>query len=205
MKIGLMGGTFDPPHLGHVIPVQDAASQFSLDRVFYVPACTPPHKSRPDLTDPFHRSAMVALALQNYPRFLLSSFELLQAKISFTIETVQHFRNQLALTDELFFLMGSDSFLEFHTWKDYEKLIHLCRFIIISRGINEREPKDNLQQLERHLQLDLSEIFLFAAARELPVSSTEIRSDISVGKSVSAALSPEVEAYIAKHSLYQRR
>jgi nicotinate (nicotinamide) nucleotide adenylyltransferase len=205
MKIGLMGGTFDPPHLGHVLPVQDAAAQFSLDRVFYVPAYIPPHKSRPNLTDPFHRCAMVAIALQNDPHFLLSPFELLQAGVSFTIETVKHFKSLLAATDDLFFLMGSDSFLEFHTWKDYEKLIHLCRFIIISRGIKDRELKANLQQLETHLQLDLSEIFLFAAARELPISSTEIRSAISAGKSVSATLSPEVEAYIVKHSLYQRR
>jgi nicotinate-nucleotide adenylyltransferase len=205
MRIGLMGGTFDPPHLGHVIPVEEAAAQFSLDRVLYIPAHIPPHKYRPDLTDPFHRCAMVALALQRYPAFLLSSFELLQAGVSFTIETVRHFKAKLAQEDELFFVMGSDSFLEFHTWKDYEKLIHLCRFIIIKRGTNESELKENLEQLERSLQLDLTGIILFAHAAELPISSSEIRAQIADGRSVSSMLAPEVEAYIRKHSLYQRR
>lgn len=205
MRIGLMGGTFDPPHLGHVVPVEAAAAQFSLDRVLYIPAHIPPHKYRPDLTDPFHRCAMVALALQGYPAFLLSSFELLQATVSFSIETVRHFKSGLREEDELFFLMGSDSFLEFRTWKDYEKLIHLCRFIIISRGTSERELKENLEQLERSLQLDLTGIFLFARTVELPISSTEIRSAIAGGRGVSSMLAPEVEAYIRKHSLYQRR
>lgn len=200
-----MGGTFDPPHLGHVLPVHEAAKQFAIDRVLYTPAFIPPHKSRPELTDPFHRFAMVALALQDYPNFLLSPFELTQRGVSFSIETVQHFRAQLARGDELFFIMGSDSFLEFHTWKEYKKLIHLCRFIIISRDSNERELKENLQQLERNLQLDLSEIILFAATRELPISSTDIRAAFAGGIGVSSQLNPDVEAYIVKHSLYQRR
>ncbi len=72
MNIGIMGGTFDPPHLGHVVPVEAAASEFHLDRVDFVPSFIPPHKSRPGLTDPYHRAAMVAIALQPYPRFLLS-------------------------------------------------------------------------------------------------------------------------------------
>jgi nicotinate-nucleotide adenylyltransferase len=205
MKIGLMGGTFDPPHLGHVKTVEIAAGEFSLDRVLYIPAYIPPHKQREDLTDPYHRFAMLAIALRHHPDFLLSSVELSQGKVIYTIETVSRFLKNLTGEDELFFIMGADSFLEFQTWYEYEKLIRLCRFIIIKRGTNNRDLQENLEKLERHLQLDLSQTVHFAHSPEYPISSSEIRASIERGESVSAMLDPEVDAYIHKHSLYKRR
>jgi nicotinate-nucleotide adenylyltransferase len=200
-----MGGTFDPPHLGHVVPVEAAALEFSLDRIHFIPAYIPPHKQRPDITDPYHRFAMLALALQGYPNFLISSWELMKGTVSFTVETVGYFVQDLGAQDELFFLMGGDSFLEFHTWHEYKKLIRMCRFIIINRGTNKVELQDNLEKLGKNLQLDLSQTVYFAGSPELPVSSSEIRTAIADGRSVSALLAPEVEAYIRKHSLYIRR
>ena len=205
MRIGLMGGTFDPPHIGHVLPVESAAAEFSLDRVLFIPAYIPPHKQRPDLTDPYHRFAMLAIALQRYPNFLISSWELMKGTVSFTVDTVEQFLQGPCAQDQLFFLMGADSFLEFHTWHQYEKLIRLCRFIIINRGTNRVELQDNLEKLEKNLQLDLSKTVYFAGSPELPVSSSEIRSAIAAGDSVSSLLAPEVDAYIRKHSLYKRR
>lgn len=205
MNIGIMGGTFDPPHLGHVVPVEAAAVEFNLDRVDFVPSFIPPHKSRPGLTDAYHRAAMVAIALQPYARFLLSPEELATAKVRFTVETLTERKEKIRPQDNLFFIMGTDSFLEIDTWRDFRRLIRLCEFIIIDRGDDREVLKSKLNELEKALQLRPGETFHFARAPHLPISSTEIRKALQEGRSVSDRLSPGVEQYIAKHSLYHRR
>jgi nicotinate-nucleotide adenylyltransferase len=200
-----MGGTFDPPHLGHVVPVEAAVAEFNLDRVDFVPAFIPPHKSRPGLTDSHHRAAMVAIALQPYRRFLLSPEELATRKVRFTVETLTERKAKFRPEDRLFFIMGSDSFLEIETWRDYQRLIRLCEFIIIDRGDDQEVLKSKLNELEKALQLKSGEIIHFARAPHLPISSTEIRKALQEGKSVSDWLSPGVEQYITKHFLYHRR
>lgn len=200
-----MGGTFDPPHLAHTVPVELAASQFSLDLVWFVPAFLPPHKQGDVLTNPFHRAALVAIALQDYPRFLFSPMELLQASICYTVDTVRWFRKEIPAQDTLFFIMGSDSFLELETWHDYPGLLRLCQLIIINRGNNEEEFKDTLKRLQNVLHEDLSHSVHFASSPYLPISSTEIRQALQQERSVSSWLDPKVEAYIHKHSLYRRR
>jgi nicotinate-nucleotide adenylyltransferase len=205
MRIALMGGTFDPPHLGHTIPVQNAASEFSLDQVWFIPAYVPPHKQGDAITNPFHRAALVALALQNDPRFLLSPVELEQGTVCYTVDTIRSFKRKLSEMDSLFFIMGSDSFLELEAWHDYPDLLRLCQLIIINRGIPEEELKDILRRLQYVLQEDLSRTVLFAKAPFLPISSTQIRTALLQDKNVSSWLAPEVEKYIRKHSLYQRR
>jgi len=199
-----MGGTFDPPHLAHVIPVEIAASEFSLDVVWFVPALIPPHKQNKDRTDPFHRTSMLALALRRYPSFKISTLELSRGDVSFTIDTIHAFLSKLNTEDRLFFIMGSDSFLELHTWYQPAELLTSCQLIIISRGASKGELRKNLEQLEISLQLNLKNEIHFASAPYLPYSSTEIRNKIQQGESVSAMLNREVETYIRKHSLYRR-
>jgi nicotinate-nucleotide adenylyltransferase len=205
MRIGLIGGTFDPPHLGHTVPVEKAAREFSLDVVWFIPAYIPPHKQRDDITNPFHRAALLALALQNYPRFLLSPMELLQGAVCFTVNTVRSFRQMISGEDSLFFVMGSDSFLELETWHDFSDLLRLCELIIINRGTTEQELKDTLTRLQNVLHEDLNRKVHFASTLYLPISSTEIRIAFQQHKSVSSWIAPEVEEYIRKHFLYQRR
>lgn len=205
MKIGMMGGTFDPPHRGHVVPVESAAAQFNLDAVHFVPSFITPHKSRPELTDPYHRAAMVAIAIQPYQQFLLSTEELVTGRVRFTVETIAERKKNLRPDDQLFFILGSDSFLEIETWKEHERLIQLCEFIIIDRGDDQGVLKSKLDKLEKALQFNPGAKFHFALAPHVPISSTEIRKLLHEGRSVSNWLSPAVEQYIAKHSLYQRR
>ncbi len=205
MRIGIMGGTFDPPHLGHVVPVGSVAAEFNLDLVWFIPAYIPPHKQARAIADPFHRAAMVALAIQKYPNFLLSTIELRSGAIRFTLDTVGVCKKMIGSDDQLAIILGSDSFLEIHTWHAYERLIQLCEIIIMNRGDKERELKEKLEQLENILQLDLKQTIHFARAPFLPISATGIRDAIRENRSVSGVLSPEVEAYIRKHSLYQER
>jgi len=200
-----MGGTFDPPHLGHVVPVEWAVSEFNLDQAWFIPAYVPPHKQTEELTDPYHRAAMVALAIQKYTNFLLSTIELRSGDVRFTIDTIDDCKKRIRQEDQLFVILGSDSFLEIHTWHAYQRLIRLCEIIIMNRGDGEEELKEKLAQLEIVLQLNLKEKIHFATAPILPISSTQIRNAIREGRTVSDSISPEVEAYIRKHSLYQRR
>ncbi len=203
-NIGLMGGTFDPPHLGHTVPVQAASAEFRLDRVWFVPNSIPPHKKRDDLTGGYHRAAMLALALRPFPKFLLSPWELEKGSVSYTVETLTYFRGQIGPDDRLFFIMGSDSFLELDTWYEYPQLLRLCELVIINRGTNEEELKQNLTKLENILQLDLKPTVHFSTGPFLPISSSDIRDAIRRGEDVSAMLDPDVQAYINKHSLYRR-
>ncbi|MCI0413774.1 nicotinate (nicotinamide) nucleotide adenylyltransferase [bacterium] len=203
-RIGLMGGTFDPPHLAHTFSVEVAASEFHLDSVWFVPAFIPPHKQDQNRTNPFHRMAMLALALRDFPVFKILPLELLRGDISFTVDTIHELKSRVANEDRLFFIMGSDSFLEIHTWYAPAELLRSCELIIINRGSIRSELIENLEQLEISLQLDLKDSIHFSSSPYLPFSSTEIRERIREGKSASAMLSSGVEAYIHKHSLYRR-
>ena len=203
-KIGIMGGTFDPPHLGHILPVEIAAAEFHLDWVWFIPAFIPPHKQGQQRTDPFHRTAMLAMALKNFPRFLISPLELLRADISFTVDTIRELQSQVEAQDRLFFIMGSDSFLDVHSWYSPAKLLLSCDFIVVNRGDQIGELQKNLKDLEDQLQLSLKESVHFVSSVPVPFSSSEIRRLLSQGGKVSDMVFPEVEAYIKKHSLYRR-
>lgn len=203
-RIGIMGGTFDPPHLAHVIPVEVAAAEFQLDHVWFVPAFIPPHKQDQLRTDPYHRTAMLALALKNFPGFRISPLELLRGDVSFTVETIREIQSKLETHDRLFFIMGSDSFLDVHSWYRPAELLGSCEFIIINRGATEGDLQKNLENLQNYLQLNLNDSVHFASSAYLPISSTDIRRMIAKGLNVSNMIFPEVEAYIRKHSLYRR-
>jgi nicotinate-nucleotide adenylyltransferase len=199
-----MGGTFDPPHLAHTFSVEIAVAEFYLDWVWFVPAFIPPHKQDQNRTDPFHRMAMLALALKNFDAFRISPLELLRGDISFTVDTIHELKSRVERDDRLFFIMGSDSFFEIQTWYAPAELLSSCELIIINRGSVRSELIKNLEQLEGDLQLDLKNSVHFASSPYLPFSSTEIRERIRNGKSASLMLSSDVEAYIQKNSLYRR-
>lgn len=205
MRIGIFGGTFDPPHLGHLIPVASAADQAQLDQVWLMPAYIPPHKFRTDITDAYHRTAMVALAIQNYPGFRLSTYELTLGRMSYTVDTIRELKKNLIKEDSIHFIIGTDSYLEIDTWHEWQNLIQLCDFIIINRGTGEKEINEKLEYLEKALQIQLKNKFLFAKTPYLPISSTEIRAAASKKESLAGLVSPEVGLYIERHALYERR
>jgi nicotinate-nucleotide adenylyltransferase len=205
MRLGIFGGTFDPPHLGHLIPIAVAAEQAELDQVWLMPVFIPPHKSRTDITDSYHRAAMVALAIQHYPSFRFSSYELNLGRMSYTVDTIRDLKKSLSTEDSIHFIIGTDSFLEIDTWHEYQNLIQLCDFIIINRGTGEKELNEKLEYLETALQTQLRNKFLFVKTPYLPISSTEIRAAASRRESLSGLVSPEVALYIQRHALYQGR
>lgn len=132
-RIGIFGGTFDPPHLGHLLLAEEIREDFDLDEVYFMPCNEPPHKDRPDLTEAKHRFAMVVAATLHNPGFVASPLEVNRPGRSYSIDTLRALREDLGEETELLFVTGLDSFLEIETWKDWQQLLDVCHVIVVSR------------------------------------------------------------------------
>lgn len=187
MRLAIFGGTFDPIHKAHVAMAREAADRFHLQRVLFVPASHPPHKSGQTFAPYEDRLHMVELASQGDKRFEVSRLEQGPGR-SYSIDTVERVRAKLASGDELFFLIGADAFAEVETWHRWRELIAVVKFIVVSRpGHHYRIPE--AARVERLETLDL------------PMSSSEIRAALAAGKR-PAEISEPVLVYIYRHGLY---
>lgn len=200
LKIGLMGGTFDPIHVGHLVTAEEARQQFDLDYVIFVPAGVPPHKDSETISLPEHRYLMTSLAVMSNPAFFVSRIEIEQQEPTYTIDTVKHFGSWKNPEPEVFFITGADAILEIFTWKDYEELLRLCTFIAVSR------PGYSLDRFHETLDRTLPEMRQKVHLLEIPalaVSSTFIRERVALGKTIKYLTPEPVEQYIKKHDLYR--
>lgn len=201
-RIGLMGGTFDPIHHGHLVTAESARSEFSLDMVVFVPSGRPPHKKGMSITAPEHRYIMTILATSANPFFEVSRVELDRPGESYAIDTVRHFRKLMEPGSELFFITGADAILEILTWKDVEELFENCTFIAATR------PGFDLNQLKKKLSSKVSQSRLEKVIPvEVPamaISSTDIRERVRNNRSIKYLLPETVENYIFKNDLYRK-
>jgi nicotinate-nucleotide adenylyltransferase len=196
--MGLMGGTFDPVHIGHLLAAQAALEAFQLDRVVFIPSAVPPHKRHAKVADATHRLAMLRLAVKGLPQFAVSTVELDRGGVSFTVDTLTALR--AAQPDwDLWFIVGMDSLRELHLWHRTLDLLELCTVATLERpGVD--TPLDAVpglpaawsQQLLRHV----------APGRRVDVSSSEIRSRIAEKRPIRYLVPCEVETYIRTHRLY---
>ena len=134
----MYGGTFDPIHVGHLEIARKVSQVFEIEKVLFVPAQVAPHKIGRRVTKAIHRYAMLALATQEDPQLLLSSFELDAPDRCYTVDTVAHFQRALGDSTELFFIMGADSWAEITMWREWERLLTLINFIVVTRPGYER-------------------------------------------------------------------
>jgi nicotinate-nucleotide adenylyltransferase len=187
VRLAIFGGTFDPIHKAHITMAREAADRFGLDRVLFVPAGNPPHKSGGALASYEDRFRMAELAAQGDARFVVSRLEEGEGR-SYSIETIEKVRARLAPDDKLFFLIGADAFAEIETWHRWQDLIASVAFLVVSRpGHRYRIPEG--ARVERLETLDL------------PVSSSEIRAALASGKRPEEI--PEVVLeYIYRNGLY---
>ena len=211
-RIGVYGGSFDPVHLGHVVPVEEARVRLGLDRILYVPAYHPPHKPVSPSAPAHHRFAMLALALEPYPSLLLSDFEVARGGTTYTIETLRHLRAQRA-DAEILLVLGSDSLAQIETWRSFRELLAEFRVVVVEREGSGREA------LARTLPPDVSARFAPEGARPdseasersifwggnapVTISSTWLRRAIPAGEDLSGSLPVNVAAYLRKHGLYR--
>lgn len=200
LNIGLMGGTFDPIHMGHLVTAEEARQQFDLDYVVFVPAGIPPHKDKEAISLPEHRYLMTSLAVMSNPSFFVSRIEIDQEAPTYTIDTVRHFSCGKEPTPEIFFITGADAILEIFTWKDYEELLRLCTFIAVSR------PGYSLDHFHETLNRTCPDMKHKVHLLEIPalaVSSTFIRERVALSKTIKYLTPEPVEQYIKKFGLYR--
>ncbi len=231
MNLGLFGGTFDPIHNGHIALARAAQERFELGRIYFVPAHTPPHKSRAPLASFDQRYAMVVLATQGEKTFvpsLLEAPDVVGAQISgkgkqvvspnYSIDTVRRLKQTLKKADRLFFLIGMDAFRDIAKWREAEALLRECEFIVASRpGYSLADVANSLPEKMRpkaavtkpfakqaatgDLVLAGATIRLLEEVQEL-ASSTAIRTAVAGKKSLAKFLHPAVAEYVKKMSLY---
>jgi len=199
-RIGILGGTFNPVHLGHLVMAQDALEQFTLSRVLFLPASIPPHKVGTRVVSAEHRLAMLRLAVEPDPRFEVCEEEIRRSGVSYTIDTIRRLK-ELHPGAALFFIIGSDTLRELHTWKDIHTLLELCDFITLARpGF----AVDNLNSA----QLRLKDPWPERLARNVilghlvEISSTDIRIGAERGRSIRYLVPEPVERYIHDTRLY---
>lgn len=197
MRLGLMGGTFDPVHYGHLVIAETARVELGLERVIFIPATSPPHKTERTVSSAVHRYEMVVAATASNPHFFMSRIEMERVGPSYTVDTLRQFRAEGGSEQELFFITGADSILEILTWRHHEDVIRLATFIAVTR------PGYDLGRLERVLPAPyLSQVRVLHAPL-VDISSTDLRARVRAGRPIRYLVPEAVETYIDKHGLYQ--
>jgi nicotinate-nucleotide adenylyltransferase len=187
MRLAIFGGTFDPIHNAHLAIARMATTYFELDRVLFVPADRPPHKAAATHAPFCDRVRMLELACAGEPRFEVSRLEE-GTRRSYSIDTIEKVRSRLGPADELFFLIGADAFAEIRTWRRWEDVARLVRFLVVSRPGHRcgAPPEVRAERLD---------------ALDMPVSSSEIRHALAAGDR-PRDVPPPVLDYIAQRGLY---
>ena len=198
----MLGGTFNPVHLGHLIMAQDAIEHFELSKVVFLPCATPPHKSPGTLMAANHRLAMLEAAIEGDLQFEVSDMELQRGGVSYTIDSLRVLVKENPGRD-IVFIIGADSLVELHLWKDILQLLPLCRIVTIARpGID----LALLGKLDLKLPAPWPERLLadVRVGHLVNISSTDVRYRVAEGMSIRYLVSPAVDMYISEHSLYRR-
>ncbi|MFZ5647594.1 MAG: nicotinate-nucleotide adenylyltransferase [Bacillota bacterium] len=198
-KLGIMGGTFDPIHYGHLVAAEGARHHFGLDKVIFIPAARPPHKRSRGISDPYHRLNMTVLATGSNVNFEVSDIEIKRNGPSYTIDTVDHFRRS-APDSAIYFITGADAVLEILTWHRVQELLDMCFFIAATRpGYRLENLSESLKGLPSYC---LEKISLMEVPA-LAISSTDIRERVKKGMPIKYLLPEEVENYINRKKLYR--
>ena len=198
--LGILGGTFDPIHLGHLHIAEAVFAQIALEQIVFIPAFVPPHKLGQDYAPAKHRYAMTELAVQSFPQFSVSDMELRRSGVSYTIDTLREL-HKLYPEKKLYFIIGADSVAQLHTWNSIEEMLQLATFVAAGRPGYEGV----MDEVVRHLGKEAAEHILLLHTPEYDISSTEIRTRIRSGQSLAGLVPREVEAYIKEHELYKKQ
>ena len=188
MKIGVLGGTFNPIHYGHLILGEQVSGQLKLDRVIYVPTFMPPHKSSKNVIKAQDRLNMIKLAVKGNDRFMVADVEICRKGKSYTVDTLREIKKQYPFA-ELFFICGSDLVAEIPTWKNVDEVYKLAKFVLAKRpGFGKRLSGKS---------------FLKISVAQVDISSSLIRDLVKRGSSIRYLTPDSVVRYIEKHRLYK--
>lgn len=188
MKIGILGGTFNPIHIGHLILAEEAREKIGLDKIIFVPAYLPPHKDNSDIARAGLRLEMVKLAIKGNKYFVVSDAEIKRDGRSYTIDTIKEFKKKYP-QDELYFIIGSDLLKYLDEWKDLGEIISMVKFIVATR------PGYSLSEIPSYIKT--------VAIRAVDISGFEIREHVKEDKSFRYLVPEEVYRYIVRKGLYK--
>lgn len=211
--IGILGGTFNPIHFGHLRMAQELADSLHLDSVHFIPAANPPHKDAPAISAQ-HRAAMVQLGIAGNPAFTIDERELQRTGASYTLDTLHSLRSELGNQVSITLFMGSDAFTKFDTWHRWQEIINLCHIALVQRpqlrGHDQKLSKTLETFLHNHytengddLHSQPSGYVTMRQVTALDISSTAIRHALQHGDSVRYLLPDNVADYINQHQLYR--
>jgi nicotinate-nucleotide adenylyltransferase len=186
MKIGVFGGTFDPPHLGHLVAAQEVHFRLGLDTVLWVPAAVPPHKASQTITPGPIRLEMVRAAIKGDNRFQASDMELRRVGPSYTVDTLRHLRDERP-DDEMFLIVGADQLAELITWREPEAILELATLVGFARDGEAPAAPEGAR---------------IVAVPRLDISSTEVRRRVGAGEPVGYLVHRDVEAIVGRERLY---
>jgi len=200
MNLGILGGTFDPPHIGHLMLAEEARLALSLGQVLFVPAGDPWRKAGRELSPPEHRLAMVRLAVGDDPHYAVSTVELDRSGPSYTADTIAELRDQFGLETEFFLIMGADSLADFPHWREPLRILELARLAVAERP--ERQDAGFGEALPEELAGAMRQGVVWLRMPLVAISASAVRERVRRGLSIRYWVPPPVEEYIRQHGLY---
>jgi len=198
MNIGVLGGTFDPIHIGHLILAEEVRARLNLAEIIFVPAGQPWLKVDSPISPAEHRVEMVRLAIADKPYFKLSTMEIERAGPTYTVDTIAELKTQLGAGDELFFILGWDNLAELPQWRQPSRLITMCRLVAVPRP---GSPRPDLKALEASIP-GLSQSVILLDEPKVDISASAIRNGVVQGLSIGHLVPEPVDEYIRQHKLY---
>ncbi|MBW1886839.1 MAG: nicotinate-nucleotide adenylyltransferase [Deltaproteobacteria bacterium] len=213
LRLGILGGTFDPIHFGHLRVAEEMGEEMELEKVYLIPGALPPHKDRKPITPFYHRLAMTQMAAQDSPVLETLDLEGRRQGFSYTIETLKKIHQIHRSNLELFFIIGMDAFQEIKTWKDYKKLFDYANFVVIKRpGFPSQELESFLFSLgvgfkresdSRNFITPSGNTLIYQETILMDISSTNIREMVATGKSIRFLVPEPVRSYMMEKGLYR--
>jgi nicotinate-nucleotide adenylyltransferase len=188
MRIGILGGTFDPAHNGHIYLAEKVCRKLKLSKIIFIPTYIPPHKKGVRVTPAKYRYDMLKFAITGYKKFKISDMEIKRKGRSYSIETLRRLRRKYGAKADLFFITGSDSLRELGKWKKLEEILKLCKFVVVERpGFKTK---------------NIPEGFIFLKVGAKDISATDIRNGIKTGEDPARFITGKTAAYIRRNKLY---
>lgn len=200
MKIGILGGTFNPIHNGHIEMILKAADEFDLDDVLLIPTGNPPHKPNKEILSKYERYELCLLSAAEYDNVFVSSIEIDRKGYTYTIDTLKELEKVFGIRDGIYFIVGGDTVLQLENWKDFGEVVKRCNFIAFGRiGMDSTKILDKIDYIKQKYNADISYLAMDIAA----IASSDIRKRIKNGETYFGLMPKRVEEYIAKHNLYK--
>lgn len=198
-KLAIMGGTFDPIHIGHLMTAEEVRNEFGIDEVVFIPTGHPPHKESKRVTHSEHRYLMTVLSTVENPHFNVSRIEIDRPGLTYTVDTIEKIKESYPEDIRIYFITGADAVHEILTWERVEDLMKICEFVAVTRpGYKRRQLKEKVEELKESFECKVH----YLEVPALAISSSDIRKRVEENRPIQYLVTQPVEKYIQKFKLY---